>query len=763
MLEENKQETIDVRQILQTCIINWYWFLASLLVCVGLTILYIFSVTPKYDVSSTIVIRSQDENGGGMLPTDLMAVMGLGSSKHVLDELPILNSRTIMRQVIEELGVQTEYRKKDDLRWIEQYPNHDLDVVFPAQFPDTMKFTLKMKLRCHKDGYTLKVKYGRKYSSKHKITSLAEPIMTCVGPISFKVNKELESGAKYEFNTKPMPVLVDVFRARIAGSQTKKESNVIHISTVTDCPRKATDMINKMVELYNWDAVYDKNIVATNTREFVVARLAVVAQELDSIETILEKYKTENKITVIATEVEVSLKSAGEFQTKRVEVETQIDLMDYIAEFIFKEENKYALIPANLGISDPALVSVIESYNELILQRMRIQRTATAANPLLGQLDEQLAMMRSNVVNSINGVREGLQISKRQLLAQENLLSGRMGDMPAQEREFVEIYREQQIKQKMYVFLSQKKEENDITLASTVMPAKIIDKAQMAPDAVSPRKLILLLLAGILGLAIPAIVLYLYSLLYNLVADRKEYERLIRAPFLGQLAQSKQKTAVVVTANENSPSAELFRLLRTNIRFMLPANQKSHVLLVTSAVPGEGKSFVAINLATSLALLDKKVCLVGLDVRKPMLAEYLNLPSRGALTAYVAESAYELDDILMPSGVHENLDVIPAGIVPPNPNELLQSERLDVLMATLRERYDYVIIDSAPTAMVSDTFLLGRLADATVFVSRANYTPREMTEFINDIYNQKRLPALACVLNGVKATQAGYGYGYGYK
>ncbi len=762
MTGENKQETLDIRQILQTCINNWYWFVVSVVLCAGLMVLYIFSTTPKYDVSSTIVIRTQDENGNGMLPSDLMSVMGMGANKQVVDELHILNSRTIMHQVIEDLGVQTEYRKKDDLRWVEQYPAHDIDVVYPAQFTDTMRFNLRMNLRYHKESYTLKVEYG-KHSSKHKVTSITEPIMTCAGPISFKINRELESGAKYEIITRPMPVQVDVYRTNITGVQAKKESNVIQVSTVTDCPRKATDMINKMIDLYNWDAVSDKNIMASNTREFVVARLAVVAQELDSIENVLAKYKKDNKITVIATEVEVSLKNAGELQTKRVEVETQIDLMDYIAEFIFKEENKHALIPVNLGISDPALVSVIESYNELILQRMRIQRTATSANPLLGQIDEQLAMMRTNVINSINGVREGLQISKRQLLAQESLLSGRMGDVPAQEREFVEIYRQQQIKQKMYVFLSQKKEENDITLASTVMPAKIIDKAQMAPEAVSPRKLILLLLAGILGLAIPAAVLYFYSLLYNLVTDHKEYERLIRAPFLGQLAQSKQKTAVVVTANENSPSAELFRLLRTNIRFMLPANQKSHVLLVTSAVPGEGKSFVAINLATSLALLDKKVCLVGLDVRKPMLAEYLNLSSRGALTAYIAESAYELDDILMPSGVHENLDVIPAGIVPPNPNELLQSERLDELMATLRERYDYVIVDSAPTAMVSDTFLLGRLVDATIFVSRANHTPREMTEFINDIYNQKRLPSLACVLNGVKATQAGYGYGYGYK
>ncbi len=761
-----QQDVIDIRELIMTCLHNWYWFVLSVAVCVGVAVLYIFSTTPQFDVSSSIMIRLSDDGGGAAamagLPAELTGMVGLGSVEQVADQLEILNSRTVMRGVIEDLNIQTSYRKQKGLRWFEQYPTRDLTIVYSPLFTDTMRFGVKIELEKRKKDYKIKVEYGEDYSSRHKVTSLTEPIETCLGTICFQEHKALEVGDAFRISTTPMAVLVDAYRKQLAGKQVKKESTVVNISMVTDCPTKARDMITRMTELYNNDAVFDKNNTAINTRAFVEDRLAIVGVELDSIEHEVEAYRKANKITSIPSEANITLEATSEYEKQIALIETQIGLMDFIKEFVGDEANSKSLIPANLGVSDPTLISLIESYNELVLRRMRVQRTATDANPMLEQIDAQLVTMRSNIVTSINSISAGLELTKKQKMARLAELEGRIKDVPQQEREYIRIRRQQEIKQNIYTFLYQKLEENSIALASTVLPAKVIDKAQASPDPVAPRTLIILFFALCFGGALPIGGLFVYGLWNNKIADNKEYERLVKVPFLGQLVQSRQKTNIVVTAYENSSSAELFRLLRTNIRFMLPADQKSNVVLITSSVSGEGKTFVAVNLATSLALLDKRVCVIGLDLRKPMLANYLNLTNKGCLTAYLADSEYTLEDIIVPSAVHEGFDVIPAGVIPPNPNELLQGERLKNLLVELREHYDYVIIDSAPVGMVSDTFLLNNLADMTLYISRANYTTREMAELINSIYVQKRLPNMACVLNGVKPSAAGYGYGYGY-
>ncbi len=764
--QNNPQDVIDIRELILTCLRNWYWFALSIVFCVGVAALYIFSTTPKFSVSSSIMVRLSDDGGGAAamagLPAELTGMMGVGGVERVGDQLEILNSRTVMRGVIEELNIQTSYRKQKGLRWFEQYPARDLTIVYPPLFTDTMRLGVVIELEKRKNDYKLKVQYGEDYSSKHKVTSLTEPIETCLGTIYFQEHAALEKGDAFRIFTTPMSVLVDAYREELSGKQVKKESTVVSISTVTDCPAKAQDMIEKMIYLYNNDAIFDKNNMAINTRAFVEERLQVVGVELDSIEHEVETYRKANKITSISSEANIILESTSDYEKRIASIETQIGLMGFIKDFVGDEANAQSLIPANLGVSDPTLISLIDSYNNLVLKRMRIQRTATDANPMLEQIDAQLVTMRSNIVTSINSISAGLELTKEQNLARLAELEGRIKDVPQQEREYIKIRRQQEIKQNIYTFLYQKLEENAIALASTVLPAKVIDKAQADSSPVAPRRMIILFFALCFGGALPIAGLFLYGLWNNTIADSKEYERLVKAPFLGKLVQSRQKTNVVVTASENSASAELFRLLRTNIRFMLPADKKSHVILITSSVSGEGKTFVAVNLSVSLALLNKRVCVIGLDLRKPMLANYLNMSNKGCLTAYLADSEYTLDDIILPSGVHGGLDVIPAGVIPPNPNELLQGERLKALIAELRERYDYVIIDSAPVGMVSDTFLLTELADATLYISRANYTTREMADLINGIYEQKRLPNMACVLNGVKQAKSGYGYGYGY-
>ena len=370
--------------------------------------------------------------------------------------------------------------------------------------------------------------------------------------------------------------------------------------------------------------------------------------------------------------------------------------------------------------------------------------------------------MRQNIVASIASVRESLTITRDGLRQRDSRFNARIKSVPNQERQYVQIKRQQELKEEIYLFLYQKREENALMLAATATPAKIVDIPKVDTDSGQPKRKIVLLLCIILGLGIPAGILYIWSMFNDKIGDAKEYESLVHTAFAGQIVENSRGKHIAINEGESTVSAELFRLLRTNLRFILPAGVQHPVILVTSCINGEGKSYIATNIALSLALLNKKVVLVGLDIRKPMLAKYFELSNKGCLTSYLADDSFAIDDTIQSSPAHKNLDIIPAGVIPPNPAELLQTERLDMLFAELRKRYDYIIVDTAPVAMVSDTFLLDRISDMTLFVSRANYTPREMIDFINQITEQKRLKHIACVFNGVKNAKAGYGYGYGY-
>jgi capsular exopolysaccharide synthesis family protein len=378
-------------------------------------------------------------------------------------------------------------------------------------------------------------------------------------------------------------------------------------------------------------------------------------------------------------------------------------------------------------------------------------------------MESQLAVMRENIVTTINSLTNTLTIAKQDIEARQGKIKSQRSKLPSQEQQYIEVLRNKVLKEELYLFLYKQREENALTLASTVNPAKVVNTPQMNPTPVEPRLSVVGLISLILGLLFPVVVMVMYDIMNNRISDESvALERRLKIPVVGTLVNNHHGNHVAVREGENSASAELFRTLRTNIRFTQPKDVKCPVLLVTSSVNSEGKSYVATNLAISLSLLGKRVALVGLDIRKPMLAHYLNLPTQGCLTTYVAEDGYTVDDTIVPSGITNNLDILPAGVIPPNPSELLQSERLDELFAQLRERYDYVIVDSAPVAMIGDTYLLGRLADMTVYVTRANYTTFDLINFVNQTAEQQRLPKMMAVLNGADAKKVGYGYGYGY-
>ncbi len=758
------QETqeIDLRMWIIRILKNWYWFLLSCILFGALGVYSYFSTTSKYTVDAKLMIRNTDAESP-LAQMEMLSMLGMGGTKQIEDEVAILTSRDILTQVVRELDLQSEYRKKKNLKWEGQYPSRDLSVVYPETFLDTTKKTVKIQIKARKNDYLVKVRYGRWDFSRHKVQDLTVPFNTCAGDIYFQLRKPIKQGAQYSIRTFPMLPAVDRYTQTIVAEPYKKESNVINISTSTDMPQRAIDFINKEIEFYNMEAVIDKNIMASNTAAFIEERLRLIEAELAVAENELENYKAKHGIVDLLTEAELYLYEGAEYKKQLAEIETQLNLIQYIAEYVADESKNNALIPANLGIDDEALVALIAEYNQQMLNRMRVQRTATNSNPVLSQMDNQLAMLRENIITSINSVSKSLTIAKKDAEKRQGSINTQRYNIPTQEKEYVGVARTRELKEQLYLFLYEKREENALTLASTVMPAKIIASPQMNPTPTSPDIKLIGFICLLLGCAVPFAIIYLYHLFNNKLSDdSKEFERKIRMPFGGVLVQNHHGEHIAVKDGVNSASAELFRLLRSNIRFMLPSDAKNPVILVTSNINGEGKSYVATNLAISLALLDKKVALVGLDIRKPMLAQYLNLPSAGCLTSYLSDEDYSVDDLVIPSNIAEGLDIIPAGIIPPNPNELLLSDRIEQLFAELRQRYDYIVVDSAPVALISDTFQLNRVADMTVYVCRARYTTFDLIDYLNQVHEQKRLPNIVTVLNGVNAGKAGYGYGYGY-
>ena len=751
-------QEIDIRLWITRILKNWYWFVICSVIMGGFGVLHYFSTTYKFTVDSEIILRETDATS--MLPqADLMNMLGFGGGKAIADEMLVLNSRDLMQKVIDEMGLQTEYRKRVGRKWCGQYPGRDLSVVYPTNFMDTMLRVAKISIKVRKNDYLVRVNYGRFVNSKHEVKDLTVPFETCATTLCFNIHnsEKMQVGDCYRIVTYPRLPLVNDYCGRFKVSKKQKDANVISISTVTDMPSHGRDVIQKLIDLYNAESVIDKTMIAKNTEAFLNERLFLMEEELAEAEQNEVLYQELHDIVDIEEEAGLFLQENAEYRKKLTEIETQLNLVQFVLDFVADDKHSNQLIPANLGITDPALIMLITEYNELMLRKMRVERSASGDNPVLNQMHSQLSLMRENVVATMISVRETLMIAKNDLEKLFYVADSWRDDVPAQIKQYREVVRMKLMKEKLYLFLYQKREENALSLVAAVPPAKMIAVPQMNPIPLSPKWKYYALICLFLGIGFPLGIMILGDMFNNRISmNSKDLEKNLKVKLAGVIANNKGES-VVIREGENSVAAEKFRTLRTNIRLAQPTGLKCPVILVTSSVNEEGKSHVATNLAISMAMLGKKVALLEMDFRKPILAKYLNLSSQGYLTDYLSDGACTLEKVIVTSSI-KNLDVLPAGIVPSNPSELLQSERSESLFAELRERYDYVIVDSTPVSVVGDTFLLGGMADMTVYVVRANYTTFEMIDSINRIYEQERLPNMLAVLNGVNAKELDCGF-----
>lgn len=756
--KNRKEKEIDIQQLVRVAWDHKWWFVIGVAVMMLLGVLYNLRKTPQWKTDAKIMLRQKDTDS----PISSLSMLGLSANTAAEDEVAVLSSRGLVYQAVDVLNLWDDCSKRCGWKWESEFMHPALTIDYSLLTQENKDKTFTVTVNPDDEGYQVKVKLGLFNSSSTHVADFSEPVETKVGLLKIQANRVLSSDTTYRVGHKRKELVVAGYCKKIGISLYKKESNIITLSTTSTNPDRDKALLFQLIEQYNLNAIMDKNMIATNTAAFIEERLNIITEELSDAEEAVSTYKEKNNIADLQTQASLFLQANSVEQREMAEIETQLSLIEYVDEFLKDTSKKENLIPSNIGVTDASLAGSLNEYNSLQLQRMRIQRTATENNPVLEQMSAQLASMRQNIIATIGSVRESLQIRKRSLEIQENRYNSQIRNAPEQQREYLRVVRQQQMKESLYLYLFQKREENALMLAATAMPAKIIDMPEKDVLSQTPKMRKTLFLCFILGLLFPAGLIYVRKLFNNKIDDEKEFERNVKAPLLGHLVKNSRNVHIAIHEGEATVSAELFRLIRTNLKFVIPANTKSPVVLVTSCINGDGKSYVSSNTALSLAMLGKKVVLVGMDIRKPMLATYFNLNTKGHLTDYLAEPEVELDDIIVPSGEHKNLDLIPCGVIPPNPAELLQTERVDQLFEELRKRYDYIIVDTAPVALVSDTYQLDRVADVTLFVVRYKYTPSEMVDYINDVIEQKRMHNVACVLNGVKTSRTGYGYGYGY-
>ena len=589
------------------------------------------------------------------------------------------------------------------------------------------------------------------------------------GTVAFFVNNDTLSSLRPESVTTERHITAYINRPfavakGYAGSlsitPTSKATSVVTVSLKNSNTQRGKDYIDKLLEMYNINANNDKNEVAQRTAEFIDERIDIISKELGSTERDLENFKRSAGITDLTSEAQIALTGNAEYEKKRVENQTQINLVMDLKKYL--QGSEYEVLPANVGLQDAGVAGAIDRYNEMVAERKRLLRTSTESNPAIVNLTTSIRAMRSNIQTTLDATLKGLEITKADLIREASRYSRRISDAPTQERQFVSIARQQEIKSGLYLMLLQKREENAIVLAAIANNAKIIDEAQADSTPISPKRMTIYLAALVFGIGIPVGVIYLIGLTKFKIEGRADVEKLTSLPVVGDIPLADEKTgAIAVFENQNNLMSETFRNVRTNLQFMLENGK--NVILVTSTVSGEGKSFISANLAISLSLLGKKVVIVGLDIRKPGLNKVFNLPKKEyGITQFLTNSTVNLMDLVHHSDINKNLYILPGGTVPPNPTELLARDGLEKAVEILRKNFDYVILDTAPVGMVTDTLLIGRVADLSVYVCRADYTRKTEFTLINELAENNKLPNLCIVINGLDLQKKKYGYYYGY-
>ncbi len=733
-----------------------YWYLFPIFIALALTaaFFYLQVTQPIYSTRTSILIKDENKGLSGA-QGDILSELStqFGGNKLVENELEIIKSQTLMEQTIKELNLDVSYTSKDGLRTVNLYKtspvNVKAEVINPLGYREPMIIHIVDSTHF-------------RFNDEDKLFTFNQRFNNAWG--AFIVTKGTPSEydeVKVHFTE--VKALAENMLKRLSVEQPNVKSTVLELTFQDSDVQRSKDVLNKLLDVYVQSSLSDKNSEASNTLKFIENRLGLITGELGDVEKDVESYKTNQGITDISAESQLFLENIKENDSKLNEVNTKISILESVDNYI-QNAGEGAVAPATYMIDDPVLVSLLTKFNDLELQRERYARTTSPNNPLLQTINTQLAGTRQSIRENVQNLKRGMAVTKRNLEGINTRFSAGLRSIPKKEREFVGIKRQQSIKEELYLYLLQKREETALAYASTVTDSRLIDAPIATYAPIKPKKALIWFGAAAAGFAIPVLLINLLFLLNNTVQRREEIEKVTHTSILGEIGQMKGNVngipgeESIIKMTSRSAVAEQFRALRTNLQYLGDGNCR--VIMLTSSIGGEGKSFVSINLAASLAYSDKRVLLIGLDLRKPTLHDRLGVPNRvGASNCLIGQGHYE--DFIQSTGVHPKFDVLTSGPIPPNPSELLSNGRLPILIEELREKYDYILIDSPPYGLVTDSALIAEHVDATLYIVRFNYTILDHLKRIGELQRVKRFNNLSVIFNGVNYG-AGYGYGYGY-
>lgn len=769
-----QEEQIDLREELEKYSKHWPWFVFGVIACVILAFIYLKVTTPSYHTIASIIIKDEESKSPSsemVAFADLGLLGGMGTNS-IENEIGILKSKRMMTNVVKALNLNVTYYDEDAIKSPELYRKSpyyvqvlNLDEKILSNYSKESANTYRIMLTDN-SVELINSETEEKFKGKP-----GQPIELPFADLLLIENPEFEIPEDGIPNTivkfSNLESVVSNYRSKLQINLTDKNSSLIELGMDDAVKAKAQDILDQLVFEYNREAIEDKNLVARNTADFIDERLQIINTELDSVETDKEEFKETNRLTDIEAESQMFIENASDFNKRQQEIETQLELANTMLEYL-KSDERADLLPANLGIEDQAVNTSIQNYNELVLERNRILSGSTEKNPVVQRLNSQISQIRSNVLESFERLRSNLRVSKNELDRQGSVINSRIAAVPSKERQYRGIERQQNIKESLYLFLLQKREENSLSLAVTAPKAKIVDRAYSAVVPVSPKPKIILLAALVIGLLIPFLVIYLKHLLSNKVKSREDLEKAAKEiPVVGEIPRVNKKESEMIMKNDRSILAEAFRILHTNLQYLIITKADKdcgNTIFVTSTIKGEGKTLVSFNLAATLANTGKKVLLVGADLRNPQLQRFeKDAREHVGVSDYLANDELKLNGLIRESSYeNNNLEILPSGTIPPNPSELWRRKKTEEMFKDLEKMYDYVIVDTAPSLLVTDTFLINKYADLTLYVVRAGHTAKKLIQFAVDSNNDGKFHDLSFVLNDVKWSNFGYGNKYGY-
>lgn len=732
----------------------WPLFVIASIISFSIAYVYLKYATPLYKISSSLLIK---EDARAVESSIIEMMDPLGSGKKIENEIEILKSRTIAKAVVRNLNLYGEIFERGTIRDVSMYKRAPVQITFldPDQI-DPM------------EGSLLDLRYdynGRKLTMGDKTYPLNDTVTTTRwGRILIKPTPGFNPASLRDkqlyIRIAGEKALAGVFLGNLKIAAANKQSNVLRLEYVDAVPQKGMDMLNELMRTYDAESIEDKNKTASKTMSFVEDRLRIITAELSQVEGQIERYKTDEGIVDIGEQGKMFLASVQDNDVKLSEADMQLSTLEAVEQYVKNKHSEDNVVPATIGIADQTLLTLLGKLQDIELQQEKMRKTTGENSPALESLNAQEERIRPAIMDNIRSLRANLEAGRAKLAAQNTRFMALLKGVPNKERTLLEVSRQQAIKNNIYTFLLEKREETALQYAAAISDSRIVDLAEADTFPFSPKKSMVMALAILAGLAAVAGFIALKDMMNNKVMFRSDIEKGTSAPIIAEIMFDKSG-GIAITEGRRTPVAEQFRALRTTLSY-IGINGDNKTILVTSSISGEGKSFIAVNLGLSLSLTKKKVVLLEFDLRKPKVSKILNVPHHPGISNYLAGHSSLSDILKQPIENNEYMYLLSAGVIPPNPTELILNGRLEHLLATLRASFDYIIIDTAPIGPVTDARLLAPYADATLYVVRHDRTPKFNLKMIEDLYEQGDLGKLNIVFNGLKMRGLpGYAYGYG--